>query len=332
MDKPVKPRYSLDLLRGFEAAARHLSFTRAAAELFVTQSAVSREIKTLEAQLDVRLFDRVNRGLRLTDAGLALFRPVSEALRLIERGVEEVTGSAGARLLTVTTNVPFASFWLVPRLPRFAALHPDINVRIAASNRVANLEREGVDIAIRHISLGAMPAGAIELMTEWLFPVCAPSLLRDSSRPLLQPQHLAHHILLQFEPEDMPQRWRDWSRWLGEMKLTALAPAGRLSFSHYDQVIQAALDGTGVALGRHLLVQRHLANGTLVAPFGTAHRVAVGGRYAITLAAGAAERPAVKAFIDWVREEAAADSLPGVAKKKSGRTMKKLPNSAARKS
>ena len=114
MGNPSRLHFSLDLLKGFEAAARHLSFTRAADELSLTQSAISREIKLLESRLEVRLFNRIHRGLELTDAGLALYRSVSEALRLIDRGIEAVTGPAGG-VVTITTNVPFASFWVVPR-------------------------------------------------------------------------------------------------------------------------------------------------------------------------------------------------------------------------
>ncbi|CAG0973411.1 Glycine cleavage system transcriptional activator [Rhodocyclaceae bacterium] len=304
MGNPSRLHFSLDLLKGFEAAARHLSFTSAANELSLTQSAISREIKLLESRLEVRLFNRIHRGLELTDAGLALYRSVSEALRLIDRGIEAVTEPAGG-VVTITTNVPFASFWVVPRLPRFAALYPDISVRVAATNRVVNLEREQIDVGVRHISGGTLPPGAIELMTERLFPVCAPQLLRRRDRPLKKPEDLARHTLLLFSPEDMPQHWSDWPRWFEAMKLAGPAPAATLSFGHYDQVIQAALDGAGVALGRNLLVQRHLDGGTLVAPFGQDRSVAIGGRYVVTTAAHAVERPSVRVFVDWLLGEAA---------------------------
>ena len=186
-----------------------------------------------------------------------------------------------------------------------AALHPDISVRVAATNRVVNLEREQIDVGVRHISGGALPPGAIELMTERLFPVCAPQLLRRRDRPLKKPEDLARHTLLLFAPDDMPQHWSDWPRWLEAMKLAGPAPAATLSFGHYDQVIQAALDGAGGALGRHLLVQRHLDGGTLGAPCGQDRSVAIGGRYVVTTAAHAVERPSVRVFVDWLLGEAA---------------------------
>lgn len=142
MDRRTRAsRLSLDLLKGFEAAARHLSFTRAAQELFLTQSAVSREIKTLEQQLGQQLFQRVNRGLRLTDAGQTLYRAVAEALLLIEQATGRLASSPTTETLTVTTSVPLASMWLVPKLPRFFERCPDIDVRIVASNETLDLER-----------------------------------------------------------------------------------------------------------------------------------------------------------------------------------------------
>ena len=143
------PRLSLDLLKGFEAAARHLSFTHAAQELALTQSAVSREIKTLEEQLGQPLFIRVNRGLRLTEAGQVLYRAVGEAMTLIDEATDRLGASKGGETLTVTTSVPLASMWLVPKLRRFVHLHPEVDVRSVAANQRLDLERERLDIAIR---------------------------------------------------------------------------------------------------------------------------------------------------------------------------------------
>jgi LysR family transcriptional regulator, glycine cleavage system transcriptional activator len=143
------PRLSLDLLKGFEAAARHLSFTRAAQELCLTQSAVSREIKTLEEQLGQRLFKRIHRGLRLTDAGQVLYGAVREALTLIEDATHRLSTSGGGERLTITTSVPLASMWLVPKLRRFVLLNPEVDVRSVAADQRLDLERERLDIAIR---------------------------------------------------------------------------------------------------------------------------------------------------------------------------------------
>lgn len=155
------PRLSLDLLKGFEAAARHLSFTHAAQELALTQSAVSREIKTLEEQLGQPLFIRVNRGLRLTEAGQVLYRAVGEAMTLIDEATDRLGASKGGETLTATTSVPLASMWLVPKLRRFVHLHPEVDVRSVAANQRLDLERERLDIAIRWGLLDrASPAGS----------------------------------------------------------------------------------------------------------------------------------------------------------------------------
>src|SRR6266571_3114006 len=153
MSKPRHPRLSLDLLRGFRVAARHLSFTRAASELFVTQPAISREIKTLEEQLGQPLFHRVNRALQLTHAGEELYRAVDEALALIDSTAERL--ATCEKTLSVTTTTALASLWLAPRLPQFSRLHPGIDVQIAASNDKPDLERDQLDIAIRFVARGA---------------------------------------------------------------------------------------------------------------------------------------------------------------------------------
>ena len=172
MDRNRVPRLSLDLLRGFHAAARHLSFTRAASELFVTQPAISREVKTLEEQLGQPLFRRANRTLQLTPAGEELYRCADEVFALIDATARRLSGSA--QTLTVTTMVPFASLWLGPRLPQFAQRHPEIELRIAASNDVENLERAQIDVAIRFNPRGKEPAGGEWVADYKTFPICSP--------------------------------------------------------------------------------------------------------------------------------------------------------------
>ena len=151
MDRQRTPRLSLDLLRGFRSAARHLSFTHAARELFVTQSAISHQVKTLEDQLGRPLFRRVNRALELTQTGAELYRAIDEALTLIDDATQRASGPW--RTLSVTTTVALASTWLVPRLQRFAELHPEIDLRVVASNDTVDLKREHIDVAIRFATL-----------------------------------------------------------------------------------------------------------------------------------------------------------------------------------
>jgi LysR family transcriptional regulator, glycine cleavage system transcriptional activator len=300
-----RPRLSLDLLKGFESAARHLSFTRAAEELSLTQSAISREIKTLEAQLGQPLFERVNRGLRLTAAGVSLQRAVGKALALIDEATDGLAAPRRPERLTVTTSVPLASLWLVPRLAGFTRLHPEVDVRIVATNLVVDLERERLDLAIRWAHEAHEIEGA-PLFEMRIFPVCSPALAADRARPLAGPADLAHHVLLDLEIDTARGPWTDWGSWLGAMHLGSLRPAGTLCFSHYDQVTQAAMDGSGVAIGRLPHNARLLRDGRLVAPFGREGALDWGRYY--TVAAPRSQRRAVVAlFVDWLHGEVARD-------------------------
>lgn len=291
---------SLDLLRGFEAAARHLSFTRAAEELFVTQSAVSRQIKTLEQQLGVPLFRRGNRELFLTEAGQRLYKSVRGALQHIEQTVTSLQGRATAPV-TVTASVSFASLWLVPRLQAFRRACPDVDVRIAADNRVLDLERSGIDLAIRYGQVDRMPAEGERLFGETIFPVCSPALLGDSSRPLRQPADLVRHTLLQLDDLAADWPWLSWSEWLESMGLGNLKPAGIVRFSHYDHLIQAAIAGEGVALGRAPLIHQALQERQLVAPF-RARTASPRGYY--ILRSRLAHPAQTEAFVSWLKAAA----------------------------
>jgi len=300
----------LDLLRGFEAAARHLSFTKAADELFLTQSAISRQVQGLEEALGVALFRRRHRALLLTDEGQVLQQIVARQLKELRETVEAITGPQGG-MITVTTMVTFASLWLVPRLAKFRQVHPEIDVRIAANNDVLDLERDRIDVAIRYAAPDRVPASAIQLFGEEVVPVCAPALLKDKARPLREAADLAHHVLLHDDPGG--SRWPalpylQWDVWLQAMGLPDLQPAGALHFSHYDQLIQAAANGEGVALGRLPLLSKQIREGRLVAAFERARgrgRGTVSTRgYFMLATAGAAGRPEVKHFMDWLVTEA----------------------------
>ena len=293
---------SLDLLRGFEAAARHLSFTKAAQELHVTQSAVSRQIKTLEQQLGVALFRRLNRALLLTEEGQSLSRAVTTALAGIGQAVTRLSTLADDQPITVTSTVAFASLWLVPRLARFRAAHPGIDVRLAASNEMADLERDRIDLAIRFCELKNAPPGALPLISEEVFPVVSPQLMRDRKRPLKTPADLRHHVLLHLDDPLGERPWQTWREWLVALKVPDLKPAGALIFSHYDQLVRAAVEAEGVALGRMPLLERFLQRGELVAPF--RDRVTVTRKYFVIAAAGARRHQRVRQFVDWLLAEA----------------------------
>ena len=309
MESRRVPRLSLDLLRGFCAAARHLSFTRAAQELFLTQSAISREIRTLEEQLGTPLFRRTGRTLELTEAGRDLSRAVDEALALIDDATGRIVRPA--RQLSITVPVPIASMWLGPRLSRFTRLHPDVELRIAADNDTVDLERDGFDLAIRHFLRDAPTPGAPNaefLFDHRTFPVIAPTLLRE--RPLRNAADLAQHVLLRFETTSNGRPWLDWPWWFETMGLRDLPGAGTLRFSHYDQLVQAAIEGSGVAIGRLPHLIQCLRDGSLVAPLGDAGSVTIGRFFVI--ASSRAPRDLVDAFVNWLHDEARDSLAPTV--------------------
>jgi len=308
-------RLSLDLLKGFEAAARHLSFTRAAHELFLTQSAISREIKKLEEQLGQPLFSRVNRGIRLTETGQALYRAVGEALKLLDEVTDRLAASKGGETLTVTTSAPLASMWLIPKLSRFLRLHPEVDVRSVAADHRLDLERERLDLAIRWAPPGASVPRGEWLFDVQIFPVCAPALACDPARPLRSPTDLAHHVLLDLETVTARGPWSDWGPWLEAMKLGNLKPAGTLRFSHYDQVAQAAIDGSGVAIGRNPHNARHVREGLMVAPLG-GEAVIPWGSYFVLIAPRSAERSVVKKFVAWLHDEVRRDAVASAERKR----------------
>jgi DNA-binding transcriptional LysR family regulator len=327
MDKRRHPRLSLDLLRGFRVAARHLSFTRAAQELFVTQSAISREIKTLEGQIGKPLFRRVHRALQLTPAGEALFRASDEALALIDAATEQLAGSGQA--LAITTTTALASPWLAPRLPRFNRLHPGIDVRIAASNDKPDLEREQLDIAIRFVPRGADTPDGERLLDCDIFPVCSPALARDAARPLRTPADLARHVRLDFETIRDGHPWSEWDVWFNATKVPVAKPASTLRFSHYDQVIPAAIEGSGVAMGARPHLTQLLKDGVLCAPFGPAATATLGSFY-VAIRSGAAGRDTTEAFVAWLRSEVRRDGelalvAPRAADRSRGRRTRVSP-------
>src|SRR3954467_1348251 len=257
---------SLDLLRGFEAAARHLSFTKAGEELYLTQSAVSRQIKELEDQLGVALFERRHRALSLTEAGQQFYASAAQVLTTMREATERLRAHAGRRRpLSVTTTHSFAALWLIPRLAGFTRTHPGVDVRITAETRVQDLERDGLDVAIRHGPPSLAGPNAVRLMGERVFPVCSPKLLKKI--PLHKPSDLAKHVLLQYDDPDVRHPWLHWKTWLEVERIADLKPAGTLAFSGYEQIIPAAVAGHGVALGRSPLVKDLLDSNQLVAPF-----------------------------------------------------------------
>lgn len=293
----------LDLIQGFEAAARTLSFTKAAEELYITQSAVSRQIRALEEHLGVALFERRPRRLVLTQQGVALQRTAAEILERLQETTTRLRSEAEAPHLTVTTTGGFASLWLIPRLRRFTALHPDVDVRISATYTTVNLERSLVDVAVRYCKAEEAPEGAIRLFGEELFPICSPALQTQGLHPLRALADLRHHALLHMEI-DGAKNHMDWDTWLAAQGYPGLKPTASIRFDNYEQMIQAAVGGQGVAMGIGRLVSGLMASGQLVAPFCAS---TIGSRaYFIIRSAVTRERPQVRAFVDWLIAEARA--------------------------
>jgi LysR family glycine cleavage system transcriptional activator len=302
-------RYNLPPLgffQGFEAAARTLSFTKAAEELFITQSAVSRQIKALEDHLGIRLFERRPRSLALTESGQALYRMSADVLERLQTATDQLRAASRTRQLALTTTTGFASLWLIPRLQRFTGLHPDIDVRISATTDPLNLERSLLDLAIRYCLPEAVPDGAVRLFGEEMIPVCAPALLRDRARPLKRPPDLEHHVLLHFDYPGAHRMFMDWGTWLTPLGIGEIKSAGALHFSQYEQMIQAAIAGQGVALGRQPLVNDLIQSGMLAAPF---KQSVVGSRsYFIIESPLAAGKPHVRQFAAWLLDEVRRDA------------------------
>jgi DNA-binding transcriptional LysR family regulator len=305
MDTTRIPRLSLDLLRGFRAAARHLSFTRAAQELFLTQPAISRGIRTLEEQLGKPLFHRVNRALRLTPEGEQLYRVVDEAIESIDATTRQIADTGCT--LSVTTTVPLASTWLGPRLPRFVLKHPQIDLRVTASNDVLDLARERIDVAIRHLPPDAVPPpGGRKLFDYEIFPVCAPAIAGGLRRPLRCLEDLAQHVLLDMQTTSNGRPWHDWQHWFDAMKARVPRSARSLRYSHYDQVVQAAVEGAGIAVGKRPHLTRMLSEGLLIEPLGRAGAVRIGAFHMIGESTARSE--AVSAFTSWLVDEARLDA------------------------
>ncbi len=293
----------LDQLEAFEAAARHLSFTRAGDELALTQSAVSRQVAALEAFYGAPLFKRLHRALRLSDEGQLLQHTVVEVLQQLHQASVALRGEKRKKTVVVTTTAGFAGLWLIPRLAGFTASHPDVDVHISASNTVVNLNRDGVDIGIRYHTQEAAGAEGVRLFGEVVLPVCSPKLRRDPARPLKAPQDLRQHCLLHMDGGPGSQLL-EWPPWLRAMNLEGLKPASVLHFSMYDQMIQAVVNGQGVALGRLPLLNDLIAQRKLVTPFKSS--VVSPRSYYLLQSDASRKKPEVREFLAWLVAEAGA--------------------------
>ena len=301
MDRPHPP---LNALRAFEAAGRHLSFTKAAAELNVTPAAISHQVKALEELLEVPLFRRLTRALRLTEAGQAALPVLGQGFDKLAQAVEQIRSHCESGVLTISVSPSFGGMWLLPRLERFRNRHPDIEIRIDGTDRLVDLARDDVDVAVRYGPGGYEGVRADRLFGQRNTPVCSPALL-EGAHPLRRPEDLRHHTLLHIDWTEAEATWRMWLLAAG---LHEIDPARGPRFNMESMAIQSAVDGHGVALVGELLVADHLAAGRLVRPFDQSLSTPLTFAFFLLSAKDRADVPKIAAFRDWLMEEGKAVS------------------------
>ena len=292
----------LNALRAFEAAARHLNFSRAADELAVTPGAVSQQIQNLEDYVGAALFKRTPKGLLLTDAAQTALPALREAFDRLAEAASLLTAAVDGRRLTVTVAPSFAAKWLVPRLGRFEAQHPQVDVWLSAGMEVVDFASGEIDLAIRY-GTGRYPGlEVVKLMSETVIPVVSPELLETN--PLSEPADLANHVLLHDGSPDADDSCPDWAMWLAARGIKGVDGTRGPRFNQSSLVIEAAVGGRGVALAKRALAQADLDAGRLIAPMQI--ETDVDFAYFVVHPKAKGRLPQVKAFVSWVTGEAAA--------------------------
>jgi LysR family glycine cleavage system transcriptional activator len=295
----MRPRLPpLNALKAFEAAARHESFTRAAEELCVTQGAVSHQVKALETELAIKLFNRERQRLLITEAGRDYLAVIRDALDRIAAGTERLIQRQGTGVLTVSTSPDFAAKWLVHRLGHFAEAHPEIDLRVSGTLHHVDFAREDVDIAVRHGDGNWPGLDTVRLSPEQLFAVCSPKLLSGRHR-LEKPADILKFPLIHLDSRT------DWTNWLQATRLDESAVVHGPILNRASMVIDAAINGQGITLARTTLAAWDLINGRLVRPF--VESVPVSRTYWIVCPKAGSTLPKIVTFRDWLLSEAAAD-------------------------
>ncbi len=301
---------TLDNLRTFVVVSRCLSFSAAAEELHYTQSAISRRIQALEDELGTPLFVRDTRRVELTRAGEVLREAVVPALEQIDRSVARLRSDQGRRHVSVTTFSTLATLWLLPRLTGFQDAHPDIDIRIAASDKFTDLDDPEMDVALRYVVSVPPPSHAEHMFDEVMTPVVSPmlrSLAQAGQAPSMQSvADLKRHTLLDHDEANSAGRYVTWRHWLQARGEVDIEPRRRITINYGHQIIQAAMAGQGIALGRLALIHPLLERGELSEVFGTRARLTVDAAYWMIPMLGAVLRPELQLFLQWLRTEAAA--------------------------
>ena len=302
----------LNSLRAFEAAARHLSFKKAAEELYVTPAAISQQVRALEEYSGVPLFRRLTRSLRLTEAGQAALPPLREGFDRLAEATEALRAEGRTGVLTVSVAPSFGAKWLVPRLDRFRDAHPEYDVRIDASDALASFAGDGVDVALRYGRGTYRGLRADCLMSEVAFPVVSPRLI-ERGPPLRRPEDLRHHTLLHVQWKMEDESAPNWRMWLKAAGVEGVDPERGPRFTIETMAVEAAIAGQGVALAGGALVAADLKAGRLVRPFPPSVSEATAFCYYVVYPEAKAAEPRVTAFRDWVLAEVARDAAPAEA-------------------
>jgi LysR family transcriptional regulator, glycine cleavage system transcriptional activator len=287
-------------LRGFEAAARHMSLTRAAQELNLTQSAVSRQVQGLEDELGVALFARKAREIVLTPAGREWLPQLQTLLRQLDGSVERIRREAHSPRVTISTFASFASLWLIPRLGDFRALRPNVDIDLGATDRIVDLDSEDIDLAIRYLPRESAPSNAELLFEEVLFPLVSPTYLQGPKK-LASLADLDAHTLIEAKAGGVAEVRSQWSEFFASLGLKHIKGAGEIRFDFIAQTMMAAERGQGVALGRTYGGDLYM-KGELVRPFDVA--VSTGAGCFLVVSPRVAERAEAKFFVEWLRSEA----------------------------
>jgi LysR family transcriptional regulator, glycine cleavage system transcriptional activator len=298
----------LNALRAFEAAARHRSFVAAAQELYVTPAAVGQLVRSLESSLNVSLFHRAPSGpsrLELTDEARAVLPDVQAGLERLSMALQRLRVGSIGESIKVTLPPAFADKWLLPRLERFQSRHPEVELRLDTSGKLVDFKSERVDVGIRYGAGKWRGMQSTYLLKDEFFPVCSPALL-SGEHPLQSPSDLRHHALIHDVSMEAEDSFPTWKSWLSSAGLANLESQRGIRINDSAAVLQAAINGTGVALGRTSLVASDLAAGRLVRPFGPSQTSDFS--YYIVRRVGSPSSQAIDAFARWLHEEVASEA------------------------
>jgi LysR family glycine cleavage system transcriptional activator len=292
----------LNSLRAFEAVGRHLSFSKAANELNVTPGAISQQVRGLEDFLEIKLFKRRNRSIVLTDSGQVFLPLLSDGFSRITEAVDSVRRSQGDEPLTITAAPSFTSKWLIPRLCKFQALHPEIDVRIDASSRLVDFVREDIDVGIRFGTGEIEGLDSVYLFSFDLIPVCSPDL-KHEGRALQDLSDLHHYTLLHSQDTDFDPSFPDWAMWLATAGVDDVDASRGIFFSQGEMVIEAAIEGQGIALAASVMAAGAIESGRLVQPFET--RLPVRLSFHLITTRQKSRGSKIGAFRQWILDESA---------------------------